>query len=917
MSKTSPQMPTYEQLSRQLYKEQNICSDVNFICCPEIILDSEKVNEVFLKVNEEITQNRNLTDFLNKIEARPFELKYLFILSIALCIQRNGEGMIEDTGFWKMFSHYLGVKPNTNNKSHILRMLNSFCKNHKIPLFDIYQNNRQINIVGRVYSLLPFTQNELYALCFMVQKVGTVGYNDFSTLSEIALSGYEDIFESTTIGVFENLNDQIKICNTDFDNVPVANWYEYFQSYFDRFSNNLEKFKIPDDINKRLEHILSESGSSHFSLPDHLSFYFQSDQNNHIGRFLTQSKKPSIEIVNSVIPGNITRLSIAINVEGKLEKKTMEKGKFLVTSDPKNRIWKEIRVSKNRRIAWHDIIGYIEVKDCALQIRNEMGRDQLQNFLKFHTVPKSDIPEEIIGKYKSIDYGVFIEMTGGLTAGRGAYFWFGLPKMTVHNAAQNEIVIQLNGENINTQGDCLNDRFNRHIKNRIRDGQEFLSGNEMYKLDFIYLGQPLRSSLQIQGSKTDLKILSRIDQNNEAACPIGPRICSAAIMSTNYADLELIENDEHLLHWISSYGNDGVEYDHFQRAVNEIHGKNTNEGVNIGSRSELVKLTKKLLEQFIGLGYIESFLFKERKMRYRVKPACFLCTHDGFLLLSGGRSWHETKKLLDRVSPQISNRERINDASLPRIIKIDPQSPIIQIKLDKHDVCLANYGFKGFQIVRFGLGNRVSYPLSILTQFPISEMKNTILGPGENLLSGNVTYLRYDSQTLDYVNLGSINELEQFDVFKPEQSYKPVLYVFQRLEDRDGEPWIFANEVVLGKHHEALYFSLAMRNNGNRTNLGWIYDKTNHKLYIPRRVNVPDQIRHSLQCVVGAYTNTRFAMQDLTKREVLLPKFGKEGIHWCNQQQNAYELEEFSCIPNSFIGLLEEKLSIIINILPL
>lgn len=910
-------MPTYEQLSQQLYGEQNFRSDVNFICCPEIILDSEKGSEVFLKVKEAISQYRNLTDFLNKIEASHFERKYLFILSIALCIQKNGEEMIDDGGYWKMFNHYLGVEPSSNNKTKILYLLKSFCKNHDIPFFDIYQNEKQKNIVGRIYSLLPLTQKELYALCFMVRKVGTVGYSDFSTLSEIALSGYEDIFDSTTIGVLENLNDHIKICNTDFDNVPVDNWCKYFQAYLDRFSNNLENLTIPADINDELEKTLSESGYTHFSLQDHLSFYFQSDHGNEIRKFLIQSKKSSIEIVNNGKPVNIRRLSIQVNIEGRMEKKSMEIGKFLVTSHPDNSTWNEIQVSKNRRVAWQEIIGYMEVIDCALLIGNEMGKDQIQKFLKFHQVPNSDIPIEIIGKYKSIDYGVFIEMTGGLTAGRGVYFWFGLPKMTVHNAAQDEIVIQLDGETINTQDACLNDRFNSYIKNRIRDGQEFLAGNEMYKLDFIYRGKPLRSSLQIQGIKTNLEILPPIYQNNEADCPIGPRDCNDAIMTTDYTGLELIENDEHLLHWISSYGNNGVEYDHFQRAVNETHGNNNNKGVIIGSRSELVKLTKILLEQFIGLGYIESFLFNERKIRYRVNPAFFLCTHDGFLLLSGGRSWFETKKLLNQVSPKISNSVTINDVGLPRIIKIDPQTTSIQIKLDSPDVCLVNYGFKGFQIVRGGLGNRVSYPLSILTQFYISEMENTILGPGENLLSGNVTYLRYDPKILDYVKIGSIHELERFDVFKPVQSYKPVLYVFQRQEDRDGEPWIFANEVVLGKHHEALYFSLAMRNNGNRTNLGWIYDKTKQKIYIPRRVNVPNQIRHSLQCVVGAYTKVRFALQDLAKREVLLPKFGREGIHWCNQQQNAYELEEFSCIPNSFIGPLEEKLSITINILPL
>jgi hypothetical protein len=69
--------------------------------------------------------------------------------------------------------------------------------------------------------------------------------------------------------------------------------------------------------------------------------------------------------------------------------------------------------------------------------------------------------------------------------------------------------------------------------------------------------------------------------------------------------------------------------------------------------------------------------------------------------------------------------------------------------------------------------------------------------------------------------------------------------------------------------------------------------------------------------VVGAYTKVRFALQDNANGEALLPVIDNQGITWCNQQQNAYELEEFSCIPNSFIGLLEEKLAIKINMLPI
>ena len=57
-----------------------------------------------------------------------------------------------------MFNHYHGVEPSSNIKTKILHLLKSFCKNHDIPFFDIYQDEKHKNIVGRIYSLLPLTQ---------------------------------------------------------------------------------------------------------------------------------------------------------------------------------------------------------------------------------------------------------------------------------------------------------------------------------------------------------------------------------------------------------------------------------------------------------------------------------------------------------------------------------------------------------------------------------------------------------------------------------------------------------------------------------------------------------------------------------------------------------------------------------------
>lgn len=916
-------MEEYFRLSTQLFKCQNFNEGnrVQFLCSPQAILDDQTAQVYFDVVRYGIATAGGLGRFIKILTHSITERKYLFLLSLLLCIQPDERATNRENGYWDTYKRNLGKIPNEDQKAAILEMLKRFCEKRNIPFFDIYQNTRRTNFCGRIYSLLPFAREELYGMGYLFQREQVDDPCDFSIVCEIALSGYQNIFNATTIEAMGNRNDPVRILKEQIDTLPngIANWGDYFQAFLDVYTTEIRGLEIPEGFQNKFGEKLADGGNPAPMTLDSLEFYFRVGVGGRVTHFITQPKRGAYANmqVTDITEANARASYTWVEIQsgGQIRRLKLPSGGFIVTREQFNGEWLKIRFSKARKLYLNEMAGYVNVINIEQQIDNRIHSNALDGFLKYVPANPQDIPEYILREYDNIDDGTFIEMTGGLTAGHGTYFWFALPLLVVHNRPARDIEMRFNGEVVMAQIEGLNERFERHIQNRIRNGNTIPFGEGEAQLEFV-LGKRVLHSLKIKSPNIEMPFLPREGHPFDSTHPLGIRECNAGQFNNNYGDIDLIEKDEHLLHWITWYGDKGVDYAQFRNAVNEIY-RNLNHRFQNGEPGlDTVKLTKRVLEQFIGLGYIDTSISGGR-IRYMSQPACFLSTHDGYLLLSGGRAWPETKRLLDEVRPTQSGDVVVDGVALPRIFKLDPTAILTKMNLDRNDICLAIYGFKGFQIVRGGLGNRASYPLSILIQFSISEMEKTILGPGESLLSGNVTYLRYDPKTLDYVEICSISELKQFDIFKPVQSYKPVLYVFQRQEYRDGEPWIFANEVLLGNHHEAVYFSLSMCNYGIRTNIGWIYDKKNHKLYIPRRVNMPNQIRHSLQCVVGSYTTVRYALQDLKKMEALLPEFDEKGIKWCTQQKNAYELEEFSCIPNSFIEPLEEKLSIIINILPL
>jgi hypothetical protein len=144
-------------------------------------------------------------------------------------------------------------------------------------------------------------------------------------------------------------------------------------------------------------------------------------------------------------------------------------------------------------------------------------------------------------------------------------------------------------------------------------------------------------------------------------------------------------------------------------------------------------------------------------------------------------------------------------------------------------------------------------------------------------------------------------------------------YLITRKEEGDGGIQLFGRAVVKEKEDGIPYLILFKRRELTTLNLnpqmkclGWVYVCKSEILHVPINAAMPYEVRHALQCVAGIYTSTGFAYRDKTKPA--MPAITGDGIVWsCQPEEGTFELESFPYIPESFITILEEKLSIIIH----
>jgi hypothetical protein len=270
------------------------------------------------------------------------------------------------------------------------------------------------------------------------------------------------------------------------------------------------------------------------------------------------------------------------------------------------------------------------------------------------------------------------------------------------------------------------------------------------------------------------------------------------------------------------------------------------------------------------------------------------------LLLLGARSWENTLSLLlhSKLRYLVGQRKKINEfIILPRVIKLDVKTLNNRLLID-NDAMLSNYAKIGYSLKENYKSDK-SYPLSILNNysFNIDEANS----PNYYVIRDINKYKYFDFVLLKDIIIPNIENVELFDILRSTyNTYEDSLIVIGK-EVQDNEECILAKNVSKTKEDEIVYLRLMLQKNNCPEkfippNFGWVYRKNTSTLYVPVKVNMPHQIRHALQCAVGSYTDTRFAVRD--EKNAPLPLINNDQICWCEQQtRGSFELEIFNCIP--------------------
>lgn len=915
---------TYTKMSARIYNEWGINKNnpINFFCDPNILFDEVKITSIIDLVKEEINTQKTFGKFLDKINEKSFSEKYLFLLTFVLLISGNDE---DESSYWKKFNDWFGFKPQNKNIDKILSIFYSFCKHHKIPFFDVYQNDKQTNFCGRIYSLLPFTKNEINALAYIYQLGEMDGeQNDYYRLSEIVLSGYQPLFNNATLNGFKNLHDTINVLNNVIDFLPegLKNFGDFFGYFLLNHSGFVKSVPVNDEINQKYKNILEEKVESHITKND-FYYFFKFNEFKKLTQFYINPRKGSVKIINNnsskIIKSKKPFFIIEFNETVKLL--DMPYGKYLAVEDSFNNEWVEIKIDKNQKVYKDKIVGYVDINNNqSILLCNNTSSDKLNSIITFKSLKseKDSVDfNNLLNEYQNIDDGTIIQFTGGLRGSNGSYFWFALPYIDVHNNSVTNISMMLGDIMIRTQGENLKAKFLQFIENRIKHDEspflaQYADGILFTKLDFI-LNNTTIETLKIQLPPKEVLMESSHAIDINCKSPVDSSFqCSCDLFINDLTDKHEIEKDQNLLHWLSWYVDSGVTYEQIKNAIQLLYFKNYGENQINQEISELPKLVKRVIQQYIGLGYINTII-KNGQVRYITSKARFIITHDGFLLLIGARSWENTLRLLLHNKNLIfGQRKKINEfIVLPRIIKLDVKTLNNRLLIDK-DAMLSNYAKIGYTPRVANCQLDKSYPLCNLNNY--SYNIDEINSQNYYVIRDINKYKYFDLVLLKDIKISNIGSVKLFSILRPtHNTYADSLIVIGQ-EVQDNEDCIRAINVSKGKEDEIVYLSLFLQKNNCPenyipANLGWVYKKSTSNLYVPVKANMPHQIRHALQCAVGSYTDTRFAVRD--EKNAPFPLINNDEICWCEQQtRGSFELEIFNCIPYSFIPILQEKLLI-------
>jgi hypothetical protein len=887
-------MVTYKSLSTILYREVELDQKVKFICSPSTYLSDEYRAEAIRLINEEIRSANGLTQYINRLGQKSFSEKYLFILGLIFCIPEDSDSERPDADYWRSFLQLSADNRSSTFNKSLLEIVGQFCRKHCIPFFDVYQNRNRTNICSRIYSLLPFTRGELTAISYIVKKEGIADESSFSIIKELVLTSYSALFNRATIEALKYSDEEVNCLLSQTDYAPQQYTFtNFFSDYLNTYASVIYQIEIDKCDIESFEEKLSRKATRQIGFKD-FNFFFKTNEGRLSSIYLElKGASPGDVHFELGMPLSTSQIPISkilkYHYDGTAKSVKLDfTQRYFVTQQPQDNGWYQLKTNFDRRIYEKEIVGFTTLVE----------EGNLFPCLEKET----PAPEDLIRVYNNIQSSIEVQLDGGLANFRERYMWFAIPEIILHNAGINDISLSLNGVAIQNEGRTIKDKFVRYVENRRNGGVSTLFHGDVSKHNLLVIsgrgGQHIRTleieqqNFCVEKQKTRLEI---------TACPIEGQV---RLKSTSHR-YDAIKHDctnrgEHLLFWVSRFKDRGVSYFELRNAILSIYFANRTFEQNNSFQNDFSKITKRIIEQFIGLGFMEVNEVGG-ELRYVSKKSQFIVTHYGQLLYTGGSSYLDLKKILEAGIAEVDEPQMLLDKyPLPYILKRKISSDSL-VHLSQNTEFTSSIA-QGLEYnIKNGSFSTQSFPLYLVRsfEFNLQDLR-------EQHRSDMQGMELFDAESLCWKPMKAPADVIQGVIIQCREYGKQVRFIAGQQLMKDGQTVIKLFRVKGDEFADALYFS---NSKATKRFMGWIYDNKNCCLYIPIRLNVPHQIRQALQSCMGTYTRT-FFVQAATLGSL---KGTINGGHLLLKEElfkSSIEMERFEGIPEGFLSEIKEKLNI-------
>jgi hypothetical protein len=284
-------------------------------------------------------------------------------------------------------------------------------------------------------------------------------------------------------------------------------------------------------------------------------------------------------------------------------------------------------------------------------------------------------------------------------------------------------------------------------------------------------------------------------------------------------------------------------------------------------------------------------------------------------MLTGARSAFQLKKFIEdsmrSKGLKVDETFKLFDGiQMPSLIKYETNSnadkSIIDVGFKKDIGTTEAYQTVGCEIISNDINKSSvrSFPLHLISTY--NGSKSCIFRESNSLAQNIDEFKMFSKETLVFEKIKSFDSVLEGSILETNK-YGYKRYIAGKKEERDGVVCLGIYEVFYDKNVDGLYYYEV---DSPPIDFGWIHNISKQLLYIPRKVNVPNQIRIALQCAVGSYTSTCFV--EPLERGIYKPKLNNGQLSFMKElQKGSIEMEVFTGITPNLLSAIEKKLNIL------